>query len=94
MNEITKHGKERVDNRLKTYLELLERKPVASIRIVNKGHDNGIERHVIHKNRLVYIYNVNTNKFITVLYARNGQLRKYGLDPKDFDPFIYGLNEL
>ena len=92
MTNITEHGQERLQTRLKTYLEKLGRAEKVVTRILDKGHDNGLERHVVHRNRLVYIYNVHTRKFITVLYARDGQLRRYGLDPKDFPEFISGLN--
>lgn len=94
MTHITQHGQERLDNRLKIYLDKLGKAEKVVTRIIDKGHLNGLERHVIHRNRLVYIYNVHTRKFITVLYARDGQLRRYGLNPKKFPPFIPGLNNI
>ena len=94
MTNLTEHGKERAADRLKTYLELLGKKPIVAVKEVDKNHKNGIERHVIHQNRLVYIYNVRTNKFVTVLYARDGQLKRYGLNPADFDKFVHGLNNI
>lgn len=94
MTNVTEHGQERLQTRLKTYLEKLGRAEKVVTRILDKGHDNGLERHVVHRNRLVYIYNVHTRKFITVLYARDGQLKRYGLDPKDFPKFIPGLNHI
>lgn len=92
MTNITEHGKEKLETRLKVYLEKLGRAEKVVTRILDKGHVGGLERHVIHRNRLVYIYNVRSRKFITVLYARDGQLRRYGLDPNDFPAFIPGLN--
>jgi len=92
MMNITKHGEEKLETRLKIYLEKLGRADKVKTLILDKGHRDGPERHVIHENRLVYIYNVNSRKFITVLYARDGQLRRYGLNPDDFPEFISGLN--
>lgn len=94
MTNVTEHGQERLQTRLKVYLEKLGRAEKVVTRILDKGHENGLERHVIHKNRLVYIYNVDTRKFITVLYARDGQLRRYGLNPEKFPKFIPGLNHI
>ena len=50
---------------------------VCKIAIVNKGHDNGNEVHVIYKNGIIKIYNENTRKFITVLIARVPQIERY-----------------
>ena len=93
-NAQTLHGKERHAQRMKQYKKHLNKGRIVSIQTVDKGHVNGKERHVIHSNRLVYVYNLRTGLFITVLYARDGQLKRYGLDPKDFDAFIQGLNYL
>ena len=50
---------------------------VIKIAVVNKGHENGNEVHVIYNNGIVKIYNANTRKFITVLIARIPQVERY-----------------
>lgn len=50
---------------------------VIKIAIVNKGHENGNEVHVIYNNGVIKIYNENTHKFITVLIAREPQITRY-----------------
>ena len=50
---------------------------VYKIAIVDKGHKNGNEIHVIYNNGIVKIYNANTHRFITVLIARVPQIARY-----------------
>ena len=50
---------------------------VVKIAVVNKGHKNGNEIHVIFNNGIVKIYNARTRKFITVLIARVPQIERY-----------------
>lgn len=50
---------------------------VIKIAIVNKGHENGHEIHMVYNNGVVKIYNQNTRKFITVLIARVPQIERY-----------------
>ena len=50
---------------------------VAKIAVVNKGHKNGNEIHLVYNNGIVKIYNANTRKFITVLIARVPQIERY-----------------
>lgn len=50
---------------------------VIRIAIVNKGHENGNEVHIIYNNGIIKIYNENTHKFITVLIARVPQVERY-----------------
>ena len=50
---------------------------VVKIAIVNKGHKNGNEIHLVYNNGIVKIYNANTRKFITVLIARVPQVERY-----------------
>jgi hypothetical protein len=45
--------------------------------IVDKGHKNGLERHDITENGIIVIYNAKTNKLVTKLVARSGQIRRY-----------------
>lgn len=50
---------------------------VVKIAVVNKGHKNGEEIHVIFNNGIVKVYNARTHKFITVLIARVPQIERY-----------------
>lgn len=45
--------------------------------IIDKGHKHGAERHDITENGIILIYNQETNKLITKLIAREGQIRRY-----------------
>lgn len=44
---------------------------------VDKKHKNGPEIHVINRTGLIYIFNKDTKRFITVLGARPGQISRY-----------------
>ena len=50
---------------------------VVKIAVVNKGHRNGHEIHLVYNNGIVKIYNANTRKFITILIARVPQIERY-----------------
>ena len=50
---------------------------VVRIAVVNKGHKNGNEIHLVYNNGIVKIYNANTRRFITVLIARVPQIERY-----------------
>ena len=50
---------------------------VCKIAVVNKGHANGNEIHIIYNNGVVKVYNEHTRKFITVLIARVPQIERY-----------------
>ena len=45
--------------------------------IVNKGHKNGNEIHMVYNNGVVKVYNERTRRFITVLIARVPQIERY-----------------
>lgn len=45
--------------------------------VVDRGHENGAERHEITTTGIIVIYNNRTNKMITKLIARPGQIRRY-----------------
>lgn len=47
--------------------------------IINKGHKNGYEIHVIYNNGIIRIYNQKTGKHITDLIARIPQVERYGI---------------
>lgn len=50
---------------------------VLKIAVVDKGHENGNEIHIIYNNGVVKVYNERTHKFITVLIARVPQIERY-----------------
>ena len=50
---------------------------VVKIAVINKGHENGNEIHVIFNNGIIKVYNARTHKFITVLIARVPQIERY-----------------
>ena len=50
---------------------------VVKIAVVNKGHENGNEVHIVYNNGVVKVYNEHTRKFITVLIARAPQIERY-----------------
>ena len=50
---------------------------VLKIAVVDKGHENGNEVHLVYNNGVVKVYNENTRKFITVLIARVPQIERY-----------------
>ena len=75
---ITCHGVNR-SHRLQIAERLIieESAKVVKIAVVNKGHANGNEVHIVYNNGIVKIYNQNTRKFITVLIAREPQIARY-----------------
>ncbi len=52
---------------------------VCCIALVDKGHTNGTEAHVIYNNGIVKVYNANTHKYITMLIAREAQIERYNI---------------
>lgn len=52
---------------------------VIRIAVVDKGHTNGNEIHVVYNNGVVKVYNERTRKFITVLIARVPQVERYNI---------------
>ena len=75
---ITAHGVTR-SKRLQIAERLIieESAKVVKIAVVNKGHKNGNEIHVIFNNGIIKVYNARTCKFITVLIARLPQVERY-----------------
>lgn len=52
---------------------------VYKIAIVDKGHKNGKEVHVIYNNGIIKVYNASTHKYITMLIAREAQIERYNV---------------
>ena len=77
---ITSHGVNR-SKRLQIAEQLIyeEHAKVVKIAVVNKGHANGNEVHLVYNNGIVKIYNANTRRFITVLIARVPQIERYNI---------------
>ena len=75
---ITTHGVNR-SKRLQVAERLIveESAKVVKIAVVNKGHKNGNEIHIVYNNGVVKVYNERTRKFITVLIARVPQVERY-----------------
>ena len=75
---MTSHGVNR-SKRLQIAERLIaeESAKVVKIAVVNKGHKNGNEIHVIYNNGIIKVYNARTHKFITVLIARVPQIERY-----------------
>ena len=75
---ITAHGVTRFKRlQIAERLIIEESAKVIKIAVVNKGHENGNEAHVIYNNGVVKIYNERTGRFITVLIARVPQIERY-----------------
>lgn len=78
----TLHIKERQKRlTLADNLIISEKAKIIKIYVVNKGHANGDEIHVIYNNGVIKIYNAITGKYITCLIARLPQITRYGLIP-------------
>lgn len=45
--------------------------------IVDKGHENGKEIHIVTSTGLIIIRNYHTRKYITILIARPQQIKRY-----------------
>lgn len=73
-NKITKHAYERL---IRIHNINLENNPIINSFVVDKKHSNGNEVHVILEDATILIFNQNTNKFITVLFARPHQIKRY-----------------
>ena len=56
-----------------------ERAKICKIVLVNRGHQNGREVHVVYNNGIVKVYNANTHKYITILIAREAQIERYNI---------------
>ena len=56
-------------------------KPIKEV-IIDKGHKNGAERHVLTSTGIIIVYNARTGKMITRLIARVGQVKRYYEDGK------------
>lgn len=60
-----------------TIIEMIGKGTEVKRVVLDKGHKNGAEIHVISSTGIVTIYNQRTKKLITKLIARPGQIRRY-----------------
>lgn len=80
-NECTRHYNKEVSK--KRIRELKKRPKVRYLFIVDKGHPNGSEAHFIFDDAAIEIRNLETKKLITILFARPGQIKRYGVEDED-----------
>ena len=73
-NHITKRSKRL---QIANMLLLTESASLIGCYVIDTGHENGLEVHAVYNNGIIKIYNLNTSKFITVLIARIGQMKRY-----------------
>lgn len=59
--------------------------------IIDRGHRNGPERHILTTTGIIIIYNLRTNKMITKLIARPQQIKRYYSNPLDYPKDIIDL---
>ncbi len=86
------------DSRLQQYYDEFGKGEWVHTFVVDKGHENGKEFHVLKNNRLIEVYNFRTKKIITILYARPAQLKryygKYRFPEHLYDDYVEGYNNL
>lgn len=72
--ERTRHFNERINREYFINNVLGGSGAVVLTNVIDRGHYNGAERFELTNKGIIYVYNVRTNKQITVLFARVGQL--------------------
>lgn len=78
----TQHAKERARRDLLAARLITEENGVPIMgAIVDKGHINGYEVHIVYNNGVIKVYNQTTGKYITCLIARLPQVTRYGIKP-------------
>lgn len=78
----SKHWEEERANRNRLINEVIGLgEPIKEV-IIDKGHKNGAERHVLTSTGIIIVYNARTGKMITRLIARVGQVKRYYEDGK------------
>lgn len=75
----TRHYKTSSKERKRIAEEVIGKGEVIDTFFWDKGHPDGPEDHVITSTGLIYIYNHNTKRLITVLIARPAQISRYYL---------------
>ena len=75
-NLVTKHWANDRQGRLR---ECTGNRDVYNAFVVDTHHRNGLEAHIMLRSAEILIYNLRTGRLITVLFARPGQIRRYGV---------------
>lgn len=73
-NHITKRSKRL---QIANMLLFTESATLLGCYVIDTGHENGLEVHEVWNNGIIKVYNLHTSKFITVLIARVGQMKRY-----------------
>lgn len=73
-NHITKRSKRL---QIANTLIFSEKASLIGYYVIDTGHENGLEVHAVWNNGIIKIYNLSTSKFVTVLIARVGQMKRY-----------------
>ena len=60
-----------------SYLKEISNENIISSFLVDTNHPDGKEIHCITKDAGIYIFNARTNRLVTTLIARPGQIRRY-----------------
>lgn len=71
--ERTVHYKEDLDNRVRN---LSKNTKLVKSFVVDKKHKNGLEVHSVYSSGEIVVYNLNSQKKITILFARPEQLKR------------------
>jgi hypothetical protein len=74
-NIITNHQNNRY-KRISKYNGLLSIEFIDCF-LVDNNHINGLEIHCINKYGLIYIYNIHSDRLITILHPRPKQIKRY-----------------
>ena len=70
----TKHFQKDMGRRLAAINEIGGAGRVVLTNVIDRGHSNGAERFELTDNGVIFVYNNLTNKQITILFPRIGQL--------------------
>lgn len=76
----SKHWKEERAERERLINEVIGIGKAVKETIIDKGHKNGAERHVLTNTGIIIVYNAKSGKMVTKLIARVGQIKRYYKD--------------
>lgn len=82
--ESTKH----IDRRAYRFKRINDPDEIVAAFFVDKGHINGPEIHYVTKRARILIINAYTQRFITILNARPGQIARYYLSCNEMAPEV------
>lgn len=92
--------KEKNDKTIHMEYRFWRKKPMSKIRYgfeIDRNHVNGREIHIIDDDAYIFIYNKESMKLITILIARVGQIKRYGIVDEDmiekaYKNYLNGMN--